>query len=81
MNSAPGFVYFCQNLSVRFYSGNRSTTNPDRYTLFFVRANETATISVKEGEYIIKYTTGLTWYGTEEMFGSTASFTQADDVF
>lgn len=58
-----------------------STTNPDKYMLFFVRANETATMSVKEGEYIIKYTTGLTWYGTEEMFGSTASFTQADDIF
>ncbi|MEE1036686.1 MAG: hypothetical protein U0L15_06170 [Oscillospiraceae bacterium] len=58
-----------------------SVEDPEKYILFFVRANESATVYVPDGDYICKYTTGEYWYGTDVMFGADASFTLADDVF
>lgn len=58
-----------------------SVEDPEKYILFFVRANESATVYVPDGDYICKYTTGEYWYGTDTMFGADASFTLADDVF
>lgn len=58
-----------------------SIDNPDKYVLFYVRAGEKATISVPAGKYYLKYTSGSTWYSTEEMFGASASYTKAEDIF
>lgn len=58
-----------------------STKDPSKYMLFYVRANETSTIYVPDGSYVIKYTTGTHWFGLDAMFGRDASFTKADDIF
>ena len=53
---------------------------PEKYVLFYVRAGEKATISVKEGDYYVKYTSGTCWYGENAKFGRSASFTKADEI-
>lgn len=58
-----------------------SIADPDVYMLLYVRAHETADVPVADGTYLIKYTSGESWYGEEAMFGSKASFTKADDIF
>ena len=55
--------------------------NPNAYLLFYVQAQSSATISVADGDYIVKYTTGSQWYGTSSMFGKDASYTLAEDSF
>lgn len=54
--------------------------NPEKYAVIFVRKNETATIKVKDGRYMMKYTVGDTWYGNEEMFGRTAQYAKINEV-
>lgn len=51
-----------------------------KYILFYVRANESATVKVKDGDYIAKYATGKYWYNTDSYFGKETSFTKADDI-
>ena len=58
-----------------------SADNDSLYMLLYVRAGETASVSVGTGNYIVKYTTGENWYGEDAMFGTNASFSKADDVF
>jgi TolA-binding protein len=58
-----------------------SKNNPETYLLFYVHANSSATISVSDGEYIVKYTTGPHWYGTNSMFGEETSYVLAEDLF
>lgn len=58
-----------------------SVKDPDKYTLFYVRAGETFTVYVPDGSYIVKYTTGDYWFGSDSMFGRNASYSQADDIF
>lgn len=58
-----------------------SVSDPSKYVLFFVRANESASVYIPDGEYIAKYTTGEFWYGQDVMFGADAAYTKADDVF
>lgn len=58
-----------------------SVSDPNKYVTFYVQAGNTATVKVKDGSYIVKYTTGDHWYGQDSMFGKDASFTKADDTF
>ncbi len=55
-----------------------SSSDPDKYVIFYVRAGETASVKVGDGKYIMKYATGDTWYGKKEMFGKNTVFTRAD---
>lgn len=54
--------------------------DPSKYILFYVRSGEEATVKVKDGRYIAKYTTGEYWFSQESMFGQYASFTKAEDI-
>lgn len=58
-----------------------STTDPNKYVTFYVQAGCDATVKVKDGSYIVKYTTGEHWYGPDAMFGKDAAFTKADETF
>lgn len=58
-----------------------SIVDPSKYVTFYVHAGQSATVKVKDGSYIVKYTTGENWFGPEAMFGENAAFTKADDTF
>lgn len=47
----------------------------------FVRAGETANVTVPEGEYVLTYAAGETWYGTGHLFGEEMSCFITDDTF
>ena len=55
-------------------------TDPSKCVMFYVRKGEQATVKVRDGAYIAKYTTGKYWFGQEGMFGENASFVKADDI-
>lgn len=48
--------------------------------LLYIRAGKSLTIDMPSGEYTLRYATGTTWYGEEELFGtgSDAIYTEAD---
>ena len=73
---------YCQlvvnNGSKDAYIKVQSIDDPKKSLTFFVRANETAKVNVKDGNYSFKYATGDTWYGTEELFGEDTQYSQAD---
>lgn len=48
--------------------------NPEKYTMYYIKAGETFKFNFPNGEYIVKYTTGPIWYGKEDMFGLDASY-------
>ncbi len=58
-----------------------SLDHPGKYAMFYVRANESASLYLPEGRYTAKYTYGPYWYGESAMFGESATFTEFDDVF
>jgi len=47
----------------------------------FVRSGETIEIKVPVGKYRVKYASGQTWYGSEELFGPRTSYSKADQPF
>jgi len=47
----------------------------------FVHGGEPVKISVPFGDYIIKYASGINWYGYTHYFGPETSYAQADDKF
>ena len=57
-----------------------SISDPSKYVLMYVHANNSATVKVADGSYIAKYTCGRQWYGEKEMFGKHAAFSKADDI-
>lgn len=57
-----------------------SEDNPQKYIQFYVRANSEHTISVPNGTYLFKYTCGSNWFGETKMFGSSATYSQADEI-
>lgn len=57
-----------------------NVTDPSKNILFYVRAGEDATVNVKDGRYIVKYTSGEYWFGQDSMFGKHASFARAEDI-
>jgi len=54
--------------------------DPEKYIMFFVKANESFTINMPSGEYKVMYTTGPVWYGKEELFGPNATFIEVPDT-
>lgn len=57
-----------------------SRDDPETYAIVYVRESETASIKVKDGSYIMKYTQGDAWFGDEKMFGKDAQFGKVDEV-
>ena len=54
------------------------TTNPALFIVFYVRAGETAKLSIVDGSYHLKYASGETWYGMDAKFGEDTVYNQAD---
>lgn len=48
--------------------------DPEKYIVFFIRANETVKLNLLNGNYVFKYTCGPVWYDEVNMFGSDATF-------
>lgn len=58
-----------------------SIEEPDQnYLTMYVAPYETATVGVKDGEYRIKLSSGKTWYGPQERFGSGADYHQLNET-
>ena len=54
---------------------------PNQYLLeIYVRANETVTVKIRDGEYFVKYAIGDTWYGEKELFGNKGIYVRAKDT-
>lgn len=47
----------------------------------FVRAGQSASVSVPRGVYEIRYAAGGKWYGTEHLFGPNTAYAKADESF
>ncbi|MGN1027739.1 MAG: hypothetical protein ACI4P4_15200 [Faecousia sp.] len=54
--------------------------DPEKYGLFYIRGNETATFYFNSGTYRIKYTVGPVWYGENDLFGPDATYVLLDDT-
>ena len=52
--------------------------DPDSFVSIYVRANKSATVHIKNGDYILKYATGSKWYGSRDLFGTDTRFYSAD---
>lgn len=46
----------------------------------FIRAGDSVHTNLGQGSYVVKYASGDTWYGEEEMFGDTGVYQKADTV-
>ena len=47
----------------------------------YIRGGDTLKTKVPVGSYILKYASGVQWYGTKNYFGDDTSFSKADEVF
>lgn len=54
--------------------------DPEKYVMFYVKANETAKIMLLNGTYRVKYTAGPTWYGEKDMFGPDATYLMLEET-
>ena len=57
-----------------------STADPARCLAVYVRAGESATVHVGDGNYVLRYATGNKWYGEKELFGSSTQCRSVDTV-
>ena len=58
-----------------------TSAEPNKYTLVYVQAGKSTTISLKDGTYIVKYTTGDHWFSQDAMFGQDAKFYKATNTY
>lgn len=58
-----------------------TNAEPNKYTLVYVQAGKSTTISLKDGTYVVKYTTGDHWYSQDAMFGQDAAFYKATNTY
>lgn len=54
--------------------------NPEKFIIFYVKANQSTKINILNGEYIAKYTAGPIWYGEDMMFGPDATYYQEPEI-
>ena len=47
----------------------------------FVRGGDTVEVEVPLGDYVVKYASGLTWYGYDYLFGPDTSYSKAEETF
>lgn len=47
----------------------------------FVRGGETVQVEVPRGSYVVKYASGVTWYGYDYLFGPDTAYNKAETVF
>lgn len=67
--------------STNYYIYLDSLTSEDYDMAFMVSPNSYAEVEVPIGQYEIYYTTGTTWYGTDDRFGDDAPCYKCDGVF
>lgn len=58
-----------------------STTDPEAYMLFYVRAGTSYEVSLKNGDYKVYYGTGEYWYGEADGFGKQGEYKQVNKTF
>ncbi|MBQ3217128.1 MAG: hypothetical protein IJB35_04855 [Oscillospiraceae bacterium] len=49
----------------------------EKAVLFYVRAKESHTFNLEDGEYILRYSSGEHWFGDEAMFGENSYYAQS----
>ena len=47
----------------------------------FVRGGDTVEVEVPLGNYVVKYASGMTWYGYDYLFGPETTYSRADSTF
>lgn len=47
----------------------------------FVRGGDTVDVKVPLGNYVVKYASGLTWYGYDYLFGPDTGYSKAESTF
>lgn len=52
----------------------QSTSDSSKYVLVFVRAGQSTTVNVADGEYSVKFVTGKYWYGKKLFFGDDSQY-------
>lgn len=55
-------------------------SQPEKYKLTYIRANSSATITLHDGNYTLKYATGDYWYGLEKYFGNKTEYYEVKDM-
>lgn len=67
---------------VDYYVKLEDTANRDHTMTMYIHGGDTVSVKVPLGSYLIKYTSGDTWYGEQnEVFFGEESFFQADETF
>lgn len=65
-----------------YYVKLQSVANSDHIMTMYIHGGDTISVEVPLGDYIIKYTSGDTWYGDQdELYFGRDSFFQADEFF
>ena len=55
--------------------------NQNPVLAFFIHGGSTVTANVPLGRFVLKYATGTSWCGLEEMFGPDTATFKANDIF
>lgn len=58
-----------------------SLDNPTYYLTFFIRPGDTVEYLAPLGDFELRYASGTTWYGAEDLFGSNTAYTKSENVF
>ena len=58
-----------------------STKDAGSLVSFYVRANSSVTINVKNGTYSIRFATGERWFGSDILFGSSTQYITLDNDY
>lgn len=48
---------------------------------FFVQPGQTVDTMAPLGSYVMKYASGVSWYGADDLFGADTAYTRADGIF
>lgn len=59
----------------------QSVDDAERFVLVYVQAGKETEVSLKDGTYHVKYTTGENWFSQDSMFGSDASFYKSTSTY
>lgn len=57
------------------------TGTDDLLMTIFIHAGQSVTTEVPLGSYDVKYASGETWYGYEDLFGAETEYSKADSIF
>ena len=57
-----------------------STSDPDNYLMFYVRAGSAATAHIRDGTYTMRCASGDKWYGEANLFGASTRCFSVDTI-